>query len=168
MPTSWFLTSNMAEETQIKKNKNGKKDYVFAVGRRKSSVARVRVYQAVKADLTWGETPVKKGEIFVNQKPIAEYFSGEVSRRLYTEPLRVTNAHQQNYAFTIKVVGGGPSGQLQAVIVGIANALSRLDEAKYRPTLKKKGFLTRDSRVRERRVVGMGGKSRRKKQSPKR
>lgn len=158
----------MAEEIQVKKNKNGKKDYVFAVGRRKSSVARVRVYQTVKADLVWGETPVKKGDLFVNQKPISEYFSGEVSRRLYTEPLRVTNAHQQNYAFTIKVVGGGPSGQLQAVIAGISNALTKLDGEKYRPTLKKKGFLTRDSRVRERRVVGMGGKSRRKKQSPKR
>jgi len=159
----------MAEEVTItKKNKNAKKDYVFAVGRRKSSVARVRLYQAVKADLVWGETAVKKGEILINQKPIAEYFSGEVSRRFYTEPLRVTNAHQQNFAFTIKVAGGGPAGQLQAVVAGIANALSALDSDKYRPTLKKKGFLTRDSRIRERRVVGMGGKSRRKKQSPKR
>ncbi len=157
----------MAEET-IKKNKNIKKDYVAAVGRRKSSVARVRLYQHVKADTAWGETAVKKGEVLVNQKPIAEYFSGEVARKLYTEPLRITNAHQQNYAFTIKVAGGGPSGQLQAVIAGIANSLIALDSEKYRPTLKKKGFLTRDSRIRERRVVGMGGKSRRKKQSPKR
>ena len=159
----------MAEEAVItKKNKNAKRDYTFAVGRRKSSVARVRLYQSVKADLSWGETPVKKGEVVVNQKPIAEYFSGEVSRRLYTEPLRVTNAHQQNYAFTIKVAGGGPAGQLQAVIAGISKTLSALDPDKNRSTLKKKGFLTRDSRVRERRVVGMGGKSRRKKQSPKR
>jgi small subunit ribosomal protein S9 len=159
----------MAEEVQtIKKNKNVKKDYVFAVGRRKASVARVRLYQSVKADLVWGETPVKKGEVLVNQKAIADYFPGEVSRKLYTEPLRVTNAHQQHFAFTIKVVGGGPSGQLQAVIAGLANALNALDKDKYRPTLKKKGFLTRDARVRERRVVGMGGKSRRKKQSPKR
>jgi len=158
----------MAEETQIKKNKSGKRDYVFAVGRRKSSVARVRLHQQVKADLVWGDISIKKGDIFVNKKPIAEYFSGEVSRRLYTEPLRITNAHQQNYAFTIKIAGGGPSGQLQAVIAGISNALAKLDEEKYRPTLKKKGFLTRDSRIRERRVVGMGGKSRRKKQSPKR
>jgi small subunit ribosomal protein S9 len=159
----------MAEEVQtIKKNKNGKKDYIFAVGRRKSSVARVRLYQSVKADLVWGETSVKKGDVLVNQKTIADYFPGEVSRKLYTEPLRVTNAHQQHFAFTIKVAGGGPSGQLQAVIAGVANALDALDTEKYRPTLKKKGFLTRDSRIRERRVVGMGGKSRRKKQSPKR
>jgi len=159
----------MAEETQIKKNnKNSKKDYIFAVGRRKSSVARVRLYQHVKPDLVWGELSVKKGELFVNQKPIAEYFSSDIDRKLYTEPLRITNAHQQNYAFTIKVVGGGPSGQLQAVIAGISNALDVLDPDKNRPVLKKKGFLTRDSRIRERRVVGMGGKSRRKKQSPKR
>jgi small subunit ribosomal protein S9 len=159
----------MAEEAIItKKNKNAKKDYLFAIGRRKSSVARIRLYQSVKADLTWGELPVKKGELLVNEKPIAEYFSGEISRRAYTEPLRITNAHQQNYAFTIKVAGGGPAGQLQAVVAGISNALSALDPEKNRPTLKKKGFLTRDSRIRERRVVGMGGKSRRKKQSPKR
>lgn len=159
----------MADELPLKKNnKNGKKDYIFAVGRRKSSVARIRLYETVKTDTVWGDFPVKKGELLVNQKPIADYFGGDISRRLYTEPLRVTNAHQQNYAFTIKVAGGGPSGQLQAVIAGIANALDKLDEEKYRPTLKKKGFLTRDSRIRERRVVGMGGKSRRKKQSPKR
>ena len=161
--------AEQVEQVQTKKNgKSQKRDYIFAVGRRKSSVARVRLYETVKADTVWGDLSIKKGELFVNQKPIAEYFSGDVSRRLYTEPLRVTNAHQQNFAFTIKVAGGGPSGQLQAVIAGIANALDKLDEAKYRPTLKKKGFLTRDSRIRERRVVGMGGKSRRKKQSPKR
>lgn len=158
----------MAEELTPKKNKNAKKDYVFAVGRRKSSVARVRLYQNVKADAVWGETQIKKGELLVNQKPIAQYFSGEIARRAYTEPLRITNAHQQNYAFTIKVVGGGPAGQLQAVIAGISNALNILDPEKNRSTLKNKGFLTRDSRIRERRVVGMGGKSRRKKQSPKR
>ena len=159
----------MPEEVQVKKNnKNVKRDYVFAVGRRKSSVARVRLYEHVKVDLVCGETQVKKGELLVNQKPIADYFLGEVSKRLYTEPLRITNAHQQNYAFTIKVAGGGPSGQLQAVIAGISNALISLDSDKNRSVLKKKGFLTRDSRIRERRVVGMGGKSRRKKQSPKR
>ena len=154
---------------ETKRQKRAQKlDYTFAVGRRKSAVARVRLYKTIKADLTWGEIPVTKGEIYVNQQPITNYFSGEVAKKLYTEPLRVTNAHQQNYTFTIKVVGGGPSSQLQAAIAGIARALNSIDEEKYRPTLKKKGFLTRDARIRERRVVGTGGKARRKKQSPKR
>ncbi|MBA3723657.1 MAG: 30S ribosomal protein S9 [Candidatus Levybacteria bacterium] len=161
----------MAEEiqpVQTKKVRNAKKEYVFAVGRRKESVARVRLYETVKADLAWGEVAVKKGDMIVNEKPIAEYFSGEVSRHQYTEPLRITNAHQLNFTFTIKVAGGGPSGQLQAAIAGISNALNKLDPEKYRALLKKKGFLTRDARIRERRSVGTGGKSRRKKQSPKR
>lgn len=160
----------MADETQeIKKNsKNSKKEYVAAVGRRKEAVARVRMYANVKADLKWGDMPIKKGEILVNEKPIADYFPSEVQRKLYTEPLRLTNTHQQNFAITIRVTGGGQSGQLDAVIAAIANALNKVDREKHRPILKKKGLLTRDSRIRQRRKVGTGGKSRRKKQSPKR
>lgn len=160
----------MAEITQkpIANKKTQKKDYVFATGRRKEAVARVRLYQRIKENLSWGNTPVKKGEILVNEKPIAQYFPLNIQRHLYTEPLRITNAHQNNYAFTIKVAGGGPASQLEAVITGISNALEHLDPAKYRPLLKKKGFLTRDARVRQRRNVGTGGKARRQKQSPKR
>jgi small subunit ribosomal protein S9 len=163
----------MAEEVKkpvtIKKtSKNENKDFVFAVGKRKDAVARVRLYEFVKEDLMWVNTPIKKGDMYVNELPISQYFSSEVERHLYTEPLRITNSHQKNYTFTIKVAGGGHSGQLQAVICGIANALQKIDKEKYRPILKKKGFLTRDSRIRQRRKVGMGGKSRRKRQSPKR
>ncbi len=152
----------------VKNNKNQKKDYLFAVGRRKQSTARVRLYLHVKDGFTWGEKEVKKGDILVNQKLIAEYFPSDTERRVYTEPLRITNAHQNNYTITIKVMGGGHSGQLAAVTAGIANALNKLDTEKYRPILKKKGLLTRDARVRERRKVGTGGKARHKKQSPKR
>jgi small subunit ribosomal protein S9 len=160
----------MSEEiTQVKKsNKTSKKDYVYATGRRKSAVARVRLYEKTKDGLVWGELAIKKGDIVVNGKAIADYFGGDVNRNSYTEPLRVTNAHQGNYTFTIRVTGGGPAGQLQAVVAGIANALDKLDTEKNRPILKKKGLLTRDDRVRQRRKVGMGGKARRKKQSPKR
>jgi len=160
----------MAEEIkQTKKSaRNSKKEYIAAVGKRKSAVARVRLYEHVKADLMFGKTPVKKGEILVNEKLIAEYFPSEVERKLYTEPMRITNTHQQNYALTIRVIGGGQSGQLDAVIAAISNALNALDREKHRPVLKKNGFLTRDSRIRQRRKVGMGGKSRRKRQSPKR
>lgn len=156
-------------EEQVKVSKKTKKmDYTSAVGRRKSAVARVRIYESVKADLKWGEEPVKKGEILVNGKPIANYFPSESDRKRYTEPLRITNTHQKNYAITIRVMGGGQSGQLDAVIAALANALNKLDREQHRPILKKKGFLTRDARVRQRRKVGTGGKSRRKKQSPKR
>src|SRR5689334_8960186 len=121
----------MTDEVQIvKKNKNTKKDYIFAVGRRKEAVARVRLFKTVKEGLMWGALPVKKGDILVNGKPVADYFGGDVSKFLYTEPLRITNTHQLNYAFTIKVAGGGPSGQLQAAIAGIANALNKLDTEK--------------------------------------
>jgi len=159
----------MAEEVQqIKKSKNSKTEYIAAVGRRKSAIARARLYEHVKADLTFGNQSVKKGEIFVNEHPIADYFPSEVQRKLYTEPMRLTNTHQKNYAVTIRVTGGGKSGQLDAVIAAISNVLNKLDRDQHRPILKKKGLLTRDSRIRQRRKVGMGGKSRRKLQSPKR
>jgi small subunit ribosomal protein S9 len=159
----------MAEDVQpIKKSKNAKKDYVSAVGKRKSAVARVRLYEHVKADLKFGNSPVKKGEIFVNEMLISEYFPSEVERKLYTEPMRLTNTHQKNYALTIRVTGGGKSGQLDGVIAAISNVLNKLDREEHRPVLKKKGFLTRDARVRQRRNIGTGGKARRKKQSPKR
>ena len=98
---------------------------------------------------------------------INEYFPLETMKYVYTEPLRISNA-QNKYTFTIRVTGGGRMGQLDAVVAGISNALIKLDPEEYRAALKKKGFLTRDPRVRQRRNVGMGGKSRRKRQSPKR
>lgn len=157
--------TDQKEDTKQSKSQN--KDFVFAVGRRREAVARVRLYAVIKDGMAWKDTEVKKGDIIVNQKPISEYFKGETARYIYSEPLRVANA-QNKYTFTIQVVGGGPVGQLQAVVHGISKALSALDKDQYRPSLKKKGFLTRDARTRQRRKVGMGGKSRRKLQSPKR
>ena len=161
------MAENDQEQVKVTK-KSPKRDYVSAVGRRKSAVARARLYEHVKADLKFDNEPVKKGDIMVNGHLIAEYFPSEVQRKLYTEPMRITNTHQQNYALTIRVTGGGKSGQLDAVIAAISNVLNKLDRPKHRAILKKKGLLTRDARVRQRRKVGMGGKSRRKLQSPKR
>lgn len=141
------------------------KNYIFAVGRRREAVARVRLYENPK-DLLNGETPVNKGDIYVNGKKAEEYFTGKVSQSMYLEPLKSTNTIGK-YAITVVVVGGGPSGQLGAFLHGLSRALSKEDQ-KNRDILKKKGYLTRDARARERRKVGMGGKARRKRQSPKR
>jgi small subunit ribosomal protein S9 len=158
----------MVEEvvSVVKKTKE-KKEFVFAVGRRRQSVARVRIYEAVRDGLMWGTIAIKKGDVLVNQKPIGEYFNTETMRHIYSEPLRVVNA-QNKYTITVSVAGGGPMGQLGATVHGLSRALSLLDAKKHRTALKKKGFLTRDSRTRERRMVGTGGKARRAKQSPKR
>ena len=144
-----------------------RKDYITAVGRRREAVAIVRLYKNIADSLTWGEAVIKKGEIYVNKKPIEEYFNSEVYKTVFGEPLRVTNTLGR-YTFTIKVSGGGKSGQLGAVVHGLARSLVKADASKFRPVLKKRGFLTRDARTRERRKVGTGGKARREKQSPKR
>lgn len=159
----------MAKEIQPEKikNKSVKKDYIFAVGRRREAVARVRLYKDVKEGVLWNDQKIEKGIIIINGKPIEQYFSTMSAKASYGEPFRVTNSLGQ-FAVTVKIEGGGMSSQLIAFIHGVSRALSLFDKEKFRPILKKKGFLTRDARVRQRRKVGMGGKSRRKRQSPKR
>ncbi len=105
--------------------------------------------------------------IIVNGKPIEEYFQGEICKHIYLEPLRTTNTVGR-YTIAIKVEGSGKNSQLGAVVHGIARALNKADSDKFHTTLRHKGMLTRDSRTRERRKVGHGGKARRAKQSPKR
>lgn len=158
------MTKDNKLEKNLTKKEVAKKDYVFAVGRRKEAVARVRLYR--KDSILWENVEVKKGEVFVNKKPGFVYF-GKDAERIYRQPLIVTNADKR-FAVAAMVLGGGKVGQLDAVVLGIARALDKFDKEKYRPILKKRGFLTRDPRVRERRKVGMGGKARRRKQSPKR
>jgi len=129
-------------------------DYIYGVGRRRTSSCRVRLYRG-------------KGENTVNGLPASKYFEGEIAKRALAKPFGATETSDKYY-FSAKVVGGGKSGQLAAVILGIARALVKASVEKNRVPLKKLGLLTRDSRIRQRRMVGMGGKSRRKKQSPKR
>ncbi len=131
-----------------------KKNWIYAVGRRKSASARIRLFKG-------------KGKNVVNKVPFAEYFPGEVMKTFYSNPFELTDTLGKYYV-TVKVVGGGKNGQLEAVIHGIARALALTKPDKFRPPLKRAGLLTRDARVRERRKVGTGGKARRKKQSPKR
>lgn len=162
-----MVKDTIIEKATIKNKVSKPKEYVFAVGRRKEAVARVRLYSDNGDNLTWGEHSISKGAIFVNGLPVESYFSGGVAKACYTEPLRATNTLGKLTA-TIKVEGGGNKSQLDAAILGIARALDLLDKDKNHSILRKKGFLTRDARTRERRKVGMGGKARRKRQSPKR
>lgn len=152
-------------EKKLENKTTPKKDYVFAVGRRKEAVARVRLYNT--DNISWGETILaKKGDIVVNKKKAEDYF-GKANTNVFKEPLHITNT-ENKFTITVVVAGGGLNGQLDATVLGIARALNEIDKEKFRPLLKKKGFLSRDPRVRERRKVGKGGKARRKKQSPKR
>ena len=154
------------KDTITKVNKSVKRDYIYAVGRQKEAVARVRLYSSTTGK-TWGDHQVEKDILLVNRLPIEKYFPGDLARAHYMQPIQLTKT-EGKFGFTIKVAGGGPNGQLDAVVKGIAKALVTLDAEKYRPTLKSHGFMARDARVRERRKVGTGGKARRQKQSPKR
>jgi small subunit ribosomal protein S9 len=142
------------------------KNYIYKTGKRKEAVARVRLYQELKETLVLGEKHVKKGETFVNGDSIENYFRGIVAKAHFEEPFKITN-NLGKYTITAVVEGGGQKSQLDAFIHGVSRALASIDD-KNKSILKKKGFLSRDSRIRQRRNVGMGGKSRRKRQSPKR
>ncbi len=112
----------------------------LGTGRRKSSIARVRLVEG-------------KGSITVNGKDINEYFGEETLRVIVKQPLTVTNTLSK-YDVIAKVQGGGFSGQAGAVRHGIARALNEAN-AEYRPVLKANGFLTRDPRMKERKKYGL-------------
>ena len=116
------------------------KDVFLGTGRRKSSIARVRLVEG-------------KGSITVNGKDINEYFGEETLRVIVKQPLTVTNTLSK-YDVIAKVQGGGFSGQAGAVRHGIARALNEAN-AEYRPVLKSNGFLTRDPRMKERKKYGL-------------
>lgn len=141
--------------------------YYEAVGRRKESTARARLYIAKDGKVTAQGAEVAKGSVVVNGKPVETYFAGEVAKKIYLEPFRTTNTISR-FATSITVTGGGLSGQLGAVVLAISRALAKADPEKFRAILRKRGFLTRDARIRERRKAGRAGKARAQKQSPKR
>jgi small subunit ribosomal protein S9 len=142
--------------------------FYYAVGRRKVATAQVKLFVTTnEPQLTLNDKTYEKGTILVNDRKIEEYFPGEVHKKKYLEPLRTTNTISR-FVIIIKVTGGGLEGQLVAVIHALARALTKVDEFKFRPILKKRGFLTRDPRAKQRRKAGFSGKARKKKQSPKR
>lgn len=114
--------------------------YVWGTGRRKSSVARVRIMRG-------------SGTILINGKMMEQAFPRLFHQSQILRPLELTETFGK-VNVSIKVAGGGLSGQSGAISHGIARALLRLDEA-HRPTLKSNGLLTRDSRAKERKKPGL-------------
>jgi small subunit ribosomal protein S9 len=118
-----------------------KGQYYYGVGRRKSAVARVRLYPG-------------EGNFTVNGKPVREHFGGrELHYLIMAEPFRATGTTER-FDVVATVVGGGSSGQVGAIRHGISRALINADED-LRPTLKTAGLLTRDPREKERKKVGL-------------
>ena len=115
----------------------------WGTGRRKTSVARVRVI------------PEGSGQFVVNKKPIETYFDREDLIQLAKQPTELTNKNSA-YDVFVNARGGGISGQAGAILHGLARALVKADES-LKPTLKKAGFLTRDSRMVERKKYGQKG-----------
>lgn len=129
------------------------KKYTYAIGRRKRSTARIRLFAG-------------KGQMLVNDKSIDEYFK-DVPREVYLKPF-ATAGLEGKYFVTARILGGGKTGQIGAFIHGVSRALIKIEEEKYKKVLKSAGLLTRDSREKERRKFGLAQKARAKKQSPKR
>ena len=128
------------------------KPYFYGTGRRKSSVARVRVYQGT-------------GKITINDRDIDDYFGLETLKVIVRQPLALTDTLGK-FDIVCRVAGGGVTGQAGAIRHGIARALLQYDEA-LRASLKKAGFLTRDPRMKERKKYGLKA-ARRAPQSSKR
>lgn len=112
----------------------------FGTGRRKSSVARVRLMPG-------------EGNVLINGRTLDSYFGYETLKREVLRPLVITDT-QGKYDVIVKVEGGGFTGQAGAVRHGISRALLEVD-AELRPILKKAGFLTRDPRMKERKKYGL-------------
>jgi small subunit ribosomal protein S9 len=115
--------------------------YLYGLGRRKSATARARLYKG-------------KGTITINEKPAAEYLDGNTTYLAeITDPLAVTGK-QKEYDVTILVRGGGTSGQVDAIKLAIAKAIT-VGAPDLRPTLKRADLLSRDPREKERKKYGL-------------
>ena len=116
------------------------KPYYYGTGRRKHSVARVRMYPGT-------------GKITINGRDIDEYFGLETLKLIVRQPMEITNTLGR-FDIVCTVAGGGVSGQAGAIRHGVARALLQNGD-EMRPILKKAGFLTRDPRMKERKKYGL-------------
>ena len=119
-----------------------KQEYTQATGRRKLAIARVRIKKG-------------SGKVVINNRDIDNYLKKEVLKLIIEQPLEVTDSIGK-YDIIVNVTGGGTSGQAGAIRHGIARALDKIDP-QNRPALKTNGFLTRDSRMVERKKYGQPG-----------
>ena len=117
------------------------KPYFYGTGRRKSSVARVRLYTGT-------------GKITINDRDIDDYFGLETLKLIVRQPLNLTETADK-FDIVCRVAGGGVTGQAGAIRHGISRALQA--DAELRAELKKAGFLTRDPRMKERKKYGLKG-----------
>ena len=117
-----------------------KTPYYYGTGRRKSSVARVRIYPG-------------SGNVTINGRTIDDYFGLETLKLIVRQPLTLTETADK-FDIVCTVAGGGVTGQAGAIRHGISRALLKYD-AELRPALKKAGFLTRDPRMKERKKYGL-------------
>ena len=115
----------------------------YGTGRRKSSVARVRLIPG-------------KGNITINDRTIDDYFGLETLKVIVRQPLVATGT-EGKFDVVVKVHGGGFTGQAGAIRHGVSRALLNVDEESYRTVLKKAGYLTRDPRMKERKKYGLKG-----------
>ena len=118
-----------------------KKAYFYGTGRRKSSVARVRLL------------PGGTGEITINNRTLDNYFGLDTLKLIVRQPLEATGTTEK-FDIVCTVTGGGFTGQAGAIRHGVSRALIKADET-LRPALKKAGFLTRDPRMKERKKYGL-------------
>ena len=116
--------------------------FFYGTGRRKKSVARVRVYAGT-------------GKIIINDRDIDDYFGLETLKLIVRQPLALTGTADK-FDIVCRVNGGGVAGQAGAIRHGLSRALLEYD-ANLRPALKKAGFLTRDPRMKERKKYGLKG-----------
>ena len=135
-----IVEKKVRKTTAKKSTKAAKAQEFLGTGRRKCSVARVRV--------TTGS-----GNITINDKTIDEYFDLETLKTIVRQPL-VATENVDKFDVLVTVHGGGYTGQAGAIRHGISRALLQAD-AEYRPVLKKAGFLTRDPRMKERKKYGL-------------
>ncbi len=140
--------------------------YYEAIGRRKESVAQVRLYISGK-NVTIKGKKLNPGQILINNQDLETVFKRVIEQKKCVFPLELTNTLDR-FSISILVNGGGHNGQIEAIRHGISRALTLVDKDTYKPLLRQHSLITRDPRAKERRKVGTGGKARRQKQSPKR